>query len=191
MSEAKNFLKLNEFMENKVFKKMEVVGVNKDAAMENAPFKLRVNATTAFEKWRETAKDVSDAAINEWMKEYLKTKKFNTAGDGAYIVIQSAVADSRKRPYQVEKIKHDSKTHTPQLMYVGRTASGEVVFTEKKSADALNAAKDCVADLHENIFIRREGVIKEGNADYAVVKYTPSKGTKNCILLAFGYISLD
>ena len=41
------------------------------------------------------------------------------------------------------------------------------------------------------VYINREGVIKEGNAEYAVVEYTPSKGTKNCILLAFGYINVD
>lgn len=176
---------------NSIFRKLEVVGVTKDEAMANAPFNLRVNATAAYKKWRETAGDVSEAATVEWMKEYLKTKKFNTAGDGAYIITQSPVGDTRKRPYQVEKIKHDAKTHTPQLMYVVKTASGEIVATEKKSVDAMNIAKDYVTDLHEDVFVRREGVIKEGNADYAVIHYTPSKGTKNAILLCFGYESVD
>lgn len=179
-------------MENsKIFRKLEVVGTTKDEAMNNAPFNLRVNATAAYKKWRETATDVSDSALAEWMKEYLRVKKFNTAGDGAYIITQSPVGDTRKRPYQVEKIKHDAKTHTPQLMYVVRTANGDVVATEKKSNDALAAAKDFVADVHEDVFIKREGVIKEGNADYAVVHYTPSKGTKNAILLCFGYVAAE
>lgn len=174
-----------------MFKKLEVVGVNKDDAMNNAPFNLRVNATTAYEKWRKTATDVSDAATAEWMKEYLKSKKFNMAGDGAYIVLQTGVNDTRKRPYQVEKIKYEAKTHTPQLMYVVRDAAGQIVATEKKSADALSAAKEFTTDMHEDTFIKREGVIKEGNDLYAVVHYTPSKGTKNCILLCFGYINVD
>ncbi len=178
-------------MENKIFRKLEVVGTTKDEAIENAPFKLRVNATQAYEKWRKSAKDVSDAAVSEWMKEYLKTKKFNTAGDGAYIVIQSPVGDTRKRPYQVEKIKHDAKTHTPQLMYVVRDAAGQVIATEKKSVDALNAAKEFTTDMREDAYVKREGVIKEGNDLYAIVHYTPSKGTQNAILLCFGYIDVD
>lgn len=176
---------------NCIFRKLEVVGVTKDEAKENAPFNLRVNATAAYKKWRETADDVSDAALVEWMKEYLKTKKFNTAGDGAYIITQAPVGDTRKRPYQVEKPKHDAKTHTPRLMYVARTASGEVVATEKKSADVMNAAKSYVADMHEDVFVTIEGVLKEGNGEYATVKYTPSKGTKNAILLCFGYEAID
>jgi len=178
-------------MNNGIFRKLETVGVTKDEAMSNAPFNCRVNATHAYNKWLEDTKDVSEAAKSEWMKEYLKTKKFNTPGDGAYIILQSPVGDTRKRPYEVKKIKHDAKTHTPQLMYVGRSEAGEILFTEKKSKDALDRAKDFVTDLHEDVFIKREGVIKEGNGDYAVVKYTPSKGTKNAILLCFGYVNAD
>ena len=176
---------------NSIFRKLEVVGVTKDEAMANAPFNLRVNATAAYKKWRETAGDVSEAAVAEWMKEYLKAKKFNTAGDGAYIITQAPVGDTRKRPYQVEKPKHDAKTHTPVRFYIVRNANGDEIAREKKSVDAMSAAKDYVADLHEDAFVRQEWVAKEGNADYAVVKYTPSKGTKNAILLCFGYVAAE
>lgn len=179
-------------MENtKIFKRLEVVGTTKDEAMHNAPFYLRVNATHAYEKWRKSTKDVSEAAVSEWMKEYLKTKKFNTAGDGAFIVVQTAVGDTRKRPYQVKKIKHDAKTHTPQLSYVVRNAAGEIVATEKKAVDAMAAAKSYTTDLHETTSVNREALIKEGNSLYAVVEYTPSKGTQNAILLCFGYVNAD
>ena len=176
---------------NVIFRKLEVVGTTKDEAMANAPFNCRVNATTAYEKWRQSTKDVSEAALKEWMKEYLKTKKFNLAGDGAYIVLQSAVTDARKRPYQVEKIKHDANTHTPDRFYIVRDEAGNEVAREKKVNDALEAAKEYTSDNKETTFVNREWVAKEGNAQYAIVHYTPSKGTQNAILLCFGYVAAE
>ena len=175
-----------------VFKKFEVIGTTKDEAIKNAnPLNLRVDATQAYKKWaKENATNEDD--VREWMKDYLKKKKFTMPNDGAYIVLQSAVLDSRERPYKVEKPKYDARTHTPERFYVGRAQdTGEEVFIEKTSKAAEQSAKEWVIDNHVGVDIVIETRLKEKNALYAKVNYTPSKGTVPCKLLVFGYQVVD
>lgn len=170
-----------------LFKKFETIGVTKDEAIRNAnPLNLRVDATQAYKKW---AKDnvVTEESQKEWMKEYLKKKKFTMPNDGAYVVLQSAVTDSRERPYKVEKPKYEARTHSPEKFYVLRDKTGNEVGREKTSKAAEQTAKEFVADYKEDVTINYEWVSKEKNSLYATVKYTPSKGTQKAKLLVFGY----
>lgn len=173
---------------NVIFKKFEAIGKTKDEAIRNAsPLNLRVDATQAYKKWRESQTSVTEETTKEWMKEYLKKKKFEMPNDGAYIVITSPTVDTRMRPYKVVKEKHDARTHTPEKFYVLRDAAGKEVGREKTSKAAEQTAKEFVTDYQEDVTINYEWVAKEKNALYATVKYTPSKGTKNAVLLVFGY----
>ena len=176
---------------NVFFKKTEVIGTTKDEAIRNAqPLNLRVDATQAYKKWaKENA--TNEDNVKEWMKEYLKKKKFTMPNDGAYIVIQSAVTDSRERPYKVEKPKYENRTHSPEKFYVLRDKTGNEVGRTKTSKDADAKAKEFVIDFKEDVTINYEWVAKEKNSLYATVKYTPSKGTQPCKLLVFGYQVLD
>lgn len=168
------------------FKKFEVIGTTKDAAMKESGLNLRVDASQAYKKW---AKDnpTNEDNVREWMKEYLNKKKLTMPNDGAYIVIQSAVLDSRERPYKVEKHKYEAHTHSPEKFYVLRDATGNEVGRAKTSKEAEQKAKEFVIDYKETITINYEWVSKEKNSLYATVKYTPSKGSKPCKLLCFGY----
>jgi len=172
------------------FKKFEVIGSTKDAAIKESGLNLRVDATQAYKKWaKENA--TNEDNVKEWMKDYLKKKKFTMPNDGAYIVLQSAVADTRERPYKVEKPKYEARTHSPEKFYVLRDSTGNEVGREKTSKAAEQAAKEFVADFKENVTINYEWVSKEKNSLYATVKYTPSKGSQPCKLLIFGYPTLD
>ena len=112
--------------------------------------------------------------------------------DGAYIVLQSAVLDSRERPYKVEKPKYEARTHTPVRVYVGRAQdTGEEIFTEKTSKAAEQAAKEWVTENHVGVNLVIETRLKEKNALYASVDYVPSKGSQPCKLLVFGYPVLN
>ena len=177
-------------MENVFFTKFETIGLTKDEAIKNSKLNLRVDATQAYKKW---AKEnvVTEEAQREWMTEYLKKKKFNMPNDGAYIVLQSAVLDSRERPYKVEKPKYEARTHSPEKFYILRDATGNEIGREKTSKAAEQAAKEFVADFKESVTINIEWVAKEKNSLYATVKYTPSKGSQPCKLLVFGYPTLD
>ena len=173
-----------------VFRKSEFIGTTKDEAMKNSGLNLRVDATQAYKKWaKENA--VNEDNQREWMKEYLKKKKFTMPNDGAYIVLQPAVADTRERPYKVEKPKYDARTHTPERFYIVRDTNGNEVARTKTSKDAEQAAKEFVTDFKESVTISVEYVTKEKNSLYATVKYTPSKGSQSCKILAFGYPVID
>jgi hypothetical protein len=179
-------------MENNVFfTKFETIGQTKDEAMKNSKLNLRVDATQAYKKW---AKEnvTNEDNVKEWMVEYLKKKKFNMPNDGAYIVLQSAVLDSRERPYKVEKPKYEARTHTPVRVYVGRAQdTNEEIFTEKTSKAAEQAAKEWVIDNKVGVDLVIETRMKEKNSLYAKVNYVPSKGTQPCKLLVFGYKVMD
>ena len=178
-------------MENVFFTKFETIGLTKDEAMKNSNLNLRVDATQAYKKW---AKEnvTNEDNVKEWMVEYLKKKKFNMPNDGAYIVLQSAVLDSRERPYKVEKPKYEARTHTPVRVYVGRAQdTGEEIFTEKTSKAAEQAAKEFVIENHVGVDLVIETRMKEKNSLYAKVNYVPSKGTQKAKLLVFGYKVMD
>ena len=154
-------------MENNVFfTKFETIGQTKDEAMKNSKLNLRVDATQAYKKW---AKEnvTNEDNVKEWMVEYLKKKKFNMPNDGAYIVLQSAVLDSRERPYKVEKPKYEARTHTPVRVYVGRAQdTNEEIFTEKTSKAAEQAAKEWVIDNKVGVDLVIETRMKEKNSLY-------------------------
>ena len=179
-------------MENVFFTKFETIGLTKDEAIANAaPLNLRVDATQAYKKW---AKEnvTNEDNVKEWMVEYLKKKKFNMPNDGAYIVLQSPVLDSRERPYKVEKPKYEARTHTPVRLYVGRAQdTNEEIFTEKTSKAAEQAAKEFVIENHVGVDLVIETRMKEKNSLYAKVNYVPSKGTQKAKLLVFGYKVMD
>lgn len=178
--------------ENVYFKKFEVIGTTKDEAISAAkPLNLRVDATQAYKKWSKE-NPTNEENVKEWMKDYLAKKKFTMENDGAYIVLQSAVVDTRQRPYKEIKHKHASRTHSFERFYVVRNReTNEEVGCEKTSKAAIALAKEWVADNHQTVDIFVEAKVKEKNALYSTVEYTPAKGTQKCKLLAFGYASAE
>ena len=169
-----------------VFKKFEVMGTTKDEAIAESGLNLRVDATQAYKKW---AKEnvTNEDNVKEWMQDYLKKKKLTMPNDGAYIVIQPAVVDSRQRPYEVKKPKYDSKTHSPERFYIVRDAANNEVGREKTSQAAIQAAKEYVTDYKESVSVNIEWTAKEKNNLYATVDYKPSKGTQPAKIMVFGY----
>ena len=178
-------------MNNSVFfTKFETIGTTKDEAMKESKLNLRVDATQAYKKW---AKEnvTNEDNVREWMQDYLKKKKFNMPNDGAYIVIQSAVTDSRERPYKIETIKYDAKTHTAEHFYVLRDEAGNEVGREKTKKAAEQARREYISDFKENVNAFHEWAPKEKNSLVLKGTYTPSKGTQPCKLLVFGYKVMD
>ncbi len=182
----------NKFMEkNLIFIKKEVLGTTKDEAIENAqPLNLRVDATQAYKKWAESHA-VTESGQNEFFKEYLAKKKFTMPNDGAYVVLQPGVSDTRMRPYKVNDIKYEAKTHTPESWYVVRTTGGQEVAREKTKKAAEQAGKDHVIGFKESVVVDREWAPKEKNSRVMTIDYTPSKGSRPAKLLTFGYIPVE
>lgn len=175
---------------NVIFRKFEVIGTTKDEAKAQTTLNLRVDATQSYKKWAEKNAVTPEKQV-EWMKQYLHDKKFDMPNDGAYIVIQSAVRDTRERPYQIEDIKHDAKTHSPEHFYVLRDDAGNEVGREKTKKAAEQAIRDYITDFKEDANAFHEWAPKENNSLAIKGTYTPSKGAKPCKLLAFGYVEMD
>jgi hypothetical protein len=172
------------------FKKFEVMGATKEEAIKNAGLNLRVDATQAYNKWaKENA--TNEDNVKEWMKDYLKKKKFNMPNDGAYIVVQSAVTDTRERPYKLETVKYEARTHTPESFYVLRDENGNEVGREKSKKAAEQSVREFIISNKKDVKVFREWAPKENNSLVLVGKYTPSKGTKPCKIMVFGYPTLD
>ena len=187
MNQCINYLFI---MENCYFKKFEVIGTTKDEAKEKAGLNLMVDATQAFKKWNQN-NAANEDDIREWLKDYLKKKKFDKPGIGAFIVTQTGVSDTRERPYKIKTIKYDSKTHTAEHFYVLRDMTGNVVGREKTKKAAEQAVREYITDYKENVNVYHEWEPKEKNSLVLEGTYTPSKGSKPWKLLVFGYVTVD
>ena len=176
---------------NCIFVKNEVIGKTKDEAIAASNLNLMVDATQSYNKW---AKEniTSEENVKEWMKDYLRKKKYDKPGLGAYIVTQTGSQDTRKRPYEFEKPKYDKRTHSFEKFYVGRSqTTGAEVFTEKTSKAAEQAAKEWTSKNQTGVDIYIEARVKEKNSLYAKCNYAPSKGTQPYKILSFGYNKVD
>ena len=177
---------------NVIFRKFEVIGKTKDEAKKAAnPLNLRVDATQSYNRWaKENSTNEDD--VKEWMKAYLTKKKFDMPNDGAYIVLQTGVSDTRERPYKVEKPKYEKRTHSFEKWYVlrDRETNTEIAH-EKTSKAAEQAAKEWITVNQKSVDIYVEAKVKEKNALYAKVNYTPSKGSQPWKLLVFGFEKVD
>lgn len=174
-----------------MFKKYETIGTTKDAAKEEAKdLTLMVDATQAYNKWAKE-NPTNEDNIKCWMKDYLKKKKYDKPGIGAYIVLQTGVKDTRERPYQIENVKYDAKTHTAEHFYVLRDTTNHEVGREKTKKAAEQAVREFITEYKEDVYVFHEWVPKEKNALVLKGKYTPSKGSQPYKLLVFGYVAID
>ena len=73
---------------------------------KNSPFQLVKNATTM---WRKAGSHVAGEELKTFMREYLAKETKNFPGQGCYIVVDSAVSDSRENPYKIHNIPTEGK----------------------------------------------------------------------------------
>ena len=175
------------------FKKVEVSAENREAAVaqvEESLFHINGDATQAFKNWKsKQTKGITERDIKEFMLDYLAKKGKNCPGAGYMITVESAVADTRERPYKIEDIKSDGKRKFKTFYkWVDRDTKTVVCQVDTNKADAKNALKELYksgqykgnADL-----IKTKDVI-EGQAVVATAKYAPSKNSKHGSWIAFG-----
>ena len=131
---------------NYAFKSIEVTGTTKEEAFANTPFTAPVdkwtNATQKFNNWKKEQKVVTSAAIKQFKLDYLKDKKI-APGAAAYIVIKSAVKNTRKRPYKCEDVKHEGACRTAKVFQLIDKATGVVLAeTTAKEVPQTRVIKD-------------------------------------------------
>lgn len=90
------------------FEVMEVNGATKEEALAKAPFSIMGDATQAFKNWKaKQVGGVTEADKKQFMLDYLTKKSKNCAGVGFAITLESAVKDTRMRPYTMVKHKNE------------------------------------------------------------------------------------
>ena len=171
------------------FEKAEVVGATKQEAYESAPFFIQGDATASFKKWSEKQSGaITDAMKEDFYLTYLKNKTHLAPGTGFAITLQSAVKDSRKRPYTV----HDKKNEKGRRKYkktfvIKDSITGKVVGkSQETKAKAKELAKELVAELKHKVICTYTRQVIEGEPVAFEVDYTPANNTRQGKYIVFG-----
>ena len=182
-------------MENKImsFKKLEIVGVSKEAAINDANlgFSIAGDATQAYKNWMKARSGaITDKDVRQFMIDYLQKKVKGAAGVGYIITIESAVADTRERPWTITDVKNEQGKRKFQKVYrLVDDATGEILGTcNETKAKAKQLAKDIIAEkgFHGKMTCYIGKDVKEGEPIAFKAEYTPSKAAKNGRWLVFG-----
>lgn len=131
------------------FKRMEVTGATKDEALAKAPFDIMGDATQAYKIWKKKqVNGVTDADKKQFMLDYLSKKSKNVAGVGFSITLESAVADSRERPYSIRDKKNESGARKYKTTYqlIDKATGSVIAETNETKAKAKEIAKNLYVD---------------------------------------------
>jgi hypothetical protein len=192
MINVKNFFIMSTTILN--FKKVELVAESQEAArakMEETLFHYNGDATQAFHNWKKRGtKGITDRDIKEFMLDYLSKKSKNAPGCGYLITLDSAVKDTRNRPYKINNVKNEEGARKFKTIYIAidKETGATIGKWDTNKADALNAIKEMYKNgLYKGNFdLNKIKEVVSGQAKVAEGWYTPSKNTKNGTYLAFG-----
>ena len=173
------------------FKRMEVNGATKEEALAKAPFDIMGDATQAYKIWRKKqVNGVTDADKKEFMLEYLAKKSKNCAGVGFSITIESAVADTRERPYKIEDVKNDKGARKYKTIYqfIDKATGAIIAQTDETKAKAKKIAKELYTEkgFKGNLICNYTKQVVDGEPTAFTVTYTPSKSSRIGSYLVFG-----
>ncbi len=173
------------------FKKVEVCGATKAEAFEKAPFFIQGDATQAFKTWKsKQTEGVTDKMIKEFCLAYLAKKSKNAPGVGFAITVESAVADTRERPYKFNDVKNEKGKRKYKTTYqIIDKATGKVLAeTNETKAKAKEIAKKLYTDenFKGNLICTYTKQVLEGEPVAFEVVYTPSKSSRVGTYLVFG-----
>ena len=173
------------------FKRMEVNGATKEEALAKAPFDIMGDATQAYKIWRKKqVNGVTDADKKEFMLEYLAKKSKNCAGVGFSITIESAVADTRERPYKIEDVKNDKGARKYKTIYqiIDKATGAVIAQTDETKAKAKEIAKTLYTDkgFKGDLICTYTKQVVDGEPTAFTATYTPSKSSRVGSYLVFG-----
>ena len=173
------------------FKRMEVNGATREEALAKAPFDIMGDATQAYKIWRKKqVNGVTDADKKEFMLEYLAKKSKNCAGVGFSITIESAVADTRERPYKIEDVKNDKGARKYKTIYqiIDKATGAVIAQTDETKAKAKEIAKALYTDkgFKGDLICTYTKQVVDGEPTAFTATYTPSKSSRVGSYLVFG-----
>ena len=174
------------------FKSIKVSATNLEEAIASVADRFHVcgNATQSFKNAKAKHTGAwTDRDEKTWMLDYCEAKNRACPGTGFYIVVESAVADSRERPYKFETIKNEGKRECKKTYtWVDKETNTPIVKVRTNLTDAQNTLKKMYKDGtykgDANCVISKEYVV--GNAVVATAKYVPSKSARKGTWIFFG-----
>jgi hypothetical protein len=172
------------------FEVVELAGPTKEEAYKQAPFYISGDATQAYKKWEEKQEGViTDAMKKEFYINYLKKKNNIAPGAGFAITVQSAVKDSRQRPYTVHDVKNEKGKRKWKTTYefIDKETGVKLGSTQETKAKAKELVKELYKKgLKHNVICTYTKQVSEGEAVAFTADYTPSKSTCVGKYIAFG-----
>ena len=176
------------------FQVLEVTGVSRDEAIEKAPFTVVKDATQAWKNFKKKMTNgVSQKDQRQFMIDYLAKNSKNAPGIGYSITLESAVADTRERPYKIENIKNEKGPRKYKTIYqLKDSKTGEVIAeTDETKQKAKELAKSLYTDkkYRGDLICTYTKQVVDGEPVAFKVSYTPSKSAKMGSYLAFGIVN--
>ncbi len=134
-------------MEKVSFKRMEVTGMSKEEALAKAPFNTNLpgaDCTQALRNYKKAhvGQAFTDVDMKKFMLEQLEKKTRNTPGNGCYIVVESAVADTRERPYKISDVKNEEKSRKYGTIFTLTDESTGAVVAKTSAKYVQDTDKD-------------------------------------------------
>lgn len=173
------------------FKRMEVTGTTKEEALAKAPFEIMGDATQAYKNWKKKqVNGVTDADKKQFMLDYLAKKSKNVAGVGFSITIESAVVDTRERPYSIADVKNEkgARKYVTTYQLTDKSTGAVLAETSETKAKAKEIAKSLYTDkgFKGEIVCTYTKQVAEGEAVAFTASYAPSKSSRVGNYLVFG-----
>ena len=149
------------------------------------------DATQAYKIWRKKqVNGVTDSDKKQFMLDYLSKKSKNCAGVGFSITLESAVADTRERPYRIDDVKNEKGTRKYKTVYqiIDRATGAVLAETSETKAKAKEIAKNLYTekDFKGNLICTYTKQVLDGEPTAFTVEYTPSKSSRVGSYLVFG-----
>lgn len=175
------------------FKKVEVTGVTKEEALAKAPFEIMGDATQAYKTWRKKQLNgVTEADKKQFMLDYLEKKSKAVAGVGFAITDESAIADTRERPYRVIDVKneHGARKYVTVYQIVDAETGVVLAETNETKAKAKELAKELYTEkgFRGNTKCHYTKQVLDGEPIAFTTEYAPSKNSRVGSYTCFGIV---
>lgn len=173
------------------FKVMEVVGATKEEALKNLPFDIMGDATQAYKVWKKSqVNGITESDKKQFMLNYLAKKSKNVAGVGFVITQESAVLDTRERPYRITDVKNEAGARKYKRTYqlIDKATGAVLVETDGTKAKAKEIAKALYTDkgFKGNIKCVITKQVIDGVPVAFEASYAPSKNAHAGSWVVFG-----
>lgn len=175
-----------------ILKLKQGTGLSKEEVANELEFNLPIkfDATRAYNSYVQETKNPD---IKEFAKEYLKKKVKDIPGAGVVIVLDSAVKNSRIRPYSVTNYPTSGK-RSYKMAYQLVDQDGKIHGIVYDKSQAESVSKEIITRENGAVISITAQIIKTvvaGTSEGFKISFTPSTGSKEGSYVFFGYETIS